>query len=187
MISILYKTQIQSEIIWLKIFLSTSLNTCLLMKGIISYNFFASRIYHMLLECYWSCIILFICPCVDLFLHICFSCAFAFFTLPPQGDDSSVSAQSEILSVDLRTLCHAWVICVDIGTNSRRASERERLVSVHVNCGSKYYIYCILYMAIVVTQQNCIFFLFHLKQVFVCELCSVWVGWLWLINFPNVL
>lgn len=114
------------------------------MKGIIiSYTFFASRIYHMLLECYWSCIILFICPCVDLFLHICFFCVFAFFTLPPQGDDSSVSAQSEILSVDLRTLCHAWVICVDIGTNSRRASERERLVSVHVDCGSKYYIYCV--------------------------------------------
>ena len=162
--------------------------------------YFCIQIPHRLLECYWSCNVLFICPSMMcglippnlLFLLVCFLLHCHYTDMTPVCAAAHTAVHLEILSVALSTFCHAWVICslcVNIRTNGRWASVWNAL-SVHVDWNQWLeilYICPMLWLSSWSTLQTCIFFLFHLKQqVFVCELCSVWVGWLWLINFPDV-
>ncbi len=106
---------------------------------------------------------------------------------------SSTLPLYEILSRALSAFCRAWAICslcVNTGTNSRRESEWNA-VSVHVDW-NHWLVILYMFMSIVVTQQlkyfaNLYFLLsFSFETRSVCELCPVGVGWLWLINFPDV-
>lgn len=151
---------------------------------IFCYLKFASKILHRLLECYWSWNVIFICPSLMcalippnlLFLCLCFLLHCCLTVVAPPCLANHTAADLEILSVNLSTFWHAWVVCspsVNIGTNSRQASEWNA-VSVHAD---KNQWLEILYSAVWpflwhsswTALQSCIFFLFiwNYKWLFV--------------------
>lgn len=114
----------------------------------IFYFIFAPRILHGLLECYWSCNVLFICPSITcglippnlLFLCVCF---LHIATIPIWLLCVWPVAQQHIRDSFCRsfsTFCHACAIRslrVNIGTNGRRACRLEPVArnTIYTVCG----------------------------------------------------
>ena len=124
-----------------------------------------------------------------LFLCVCLLCEDVFFWVWPITQQHIRT----ILSVDLSSFVVMHELCVHaVWTSGPTTHEHQwKADCFHVDEKPRLEAPSAAALCLATAAEalhNPVFsFFFQLKQlVIVCELCSLWVGWLWLINFPDV-